>query len=494
MGEYLHFNPSPRKRMSLFHKERRDLISAAKIYGLGSIINRAAGFILIPLYTHVLTPEEFGIYALIVVTAELSGILLSRGFSTAMIRVYIDCESDIDRAKVASTAFIGFSILSLLIALFVPLLSDGINPLLFDSADHSTIISLAIFGVIATLIFNFQLDYYRVNKKPWTYLWISTAKSFLMFAINILLVAYFELGVFGIVLGTLLASLFIIVPILIHLLRQLGIHFLIDKFKEMLKLGLPMLPSRAADAATQFTDKYFINLFFTTAMVGYYTLALRVSSLIHILIVSPFAQIWIVRRLETLKTSEGQSELNRIFSQFFALLTASALFFSLYSPEIITLIASDEYLDAIVIIPILCVASILMPIDMNFQLGMLHAKKTHLIMGISIIAGIANVPLMYFLVSSYGAIGAAVALILTNTVRVIVSALFNHYYCDSGLRFEWGRAIALFIIATVLYLIAYQLYEQDVSLTGIFVKFILLIAFCIPAYLLTSWSPKSKNA
>lgn len=179
--------------MSNNPSEISQIWSHTRVYGLGTVINRAAGIILIPFYTHLLPDSEFGLYAIVVVAGELAGILLSRGFSTAMVRIYLNSESEDYRAEVITTALIGFTGLALVVAMLVPSAAHLSSRLFFQTTEHQLLFELAFYSNIVSMIFNITLDYFRVSKKPWTFLWIATAKSLLMFAINITLVAYYQM-------------------------------------------------------------------------------------------------------------------------------------------------------------------------------------------------------------------------------------------------------------------------------------------------------------
>ncbi len=469
--------------------ELREIWSHARIYALGSLINRAAGIVLIPFYTHLLPASEFGLYAIVVVTGDIAAVLISGAFGTAMVRIYLESDQPAHRARVASTAFAGFSALGFGIALLAHPASPYLSTIVLGSSEHKLLFELALYGSILGLLFNLELDYFRANKQPWMFLLLSTAKSLSIFLASIALVVYFKMGVLGIVIATAAAFLIIGVTTLVGLFRQIGFHFEPRHAREMVKFGLPLLPSKLADLSTEFTDKYFINLFVGAGAVGNYALAQRIGSLLQNFIASPFAQIWIVRRLETLGEPGGQDVFARIFTLFLALMTGAALGLSLFAPEIVGVISSPQYSGAIDLVPLVSLAFAMMPMDMNFQLSIIHAKRTHLLMYASFAAAAVNVVLMYLLVRTLSTTGAAAALLLTNAARVMLTGWFSMRYCRTGLRFEWGKTAVLLLGGTACYAVVRVVFGTESHLAAVGAKFSVIAGYVLLAwYICTSAS------
>src|SRR5262245_2379541 len=58
------------------------------VYALSSVASRLVGVLMLPIYTRVLSPEEYGIRAMVTVGVDLVGMLCSLGLTTAMVRYY----------------------------------------------------------------------------------------------------------------------------------------------------------------------------------------------------------------------------------------------------------------------------------------------------------------------------------------------------------------------------------------------------------------------
>lgn len=475
------------------HRETGTIWSHAKVYALGSIINRAAGILLIPLYAHLLDPADFGVYALVVASADLGAILLSGALGTAMVRCYLDQADERQRALIASATFGIFTLIAGLIIALSPWLSAWVGQILFDTRQWTTVILLAIVSAIFSLLLDLEMNYYRARKQPWVFFNLSVGKALLMIALNLYFVAYLDLGVLGVVYGTCLAFGLISLPVLALLGIKLGIHMPLWAVRALLGLGAPLVPGKAADLATQFIDRYLLNLFIGSAAVGIYTLAQKVASLLQSFVVAPFAQVWIVRRLETLDAHTDQQPFAEVFNHFLAILMIAALTLSVYGPEVIALVSTGEFSQAVVVLPLLALTFVLMPIDMNFQLGILHAYKSKLMMWSSIGAALVNAVSMYLLIPPYGIVGAAIAMNITSIARIAFTYYMSARYCGSPVVFDAKAAGALILGAIAVYALALAATGDEIGYGVFLLKVLLLSAYCGFAFYVSVRSGERLN-
>ncbi len=64
------------------------------IYGIGTILTRLVTFLLLPLYTNVFTPEEYGIVSLSYAFTGFVIVFYRYGMDTALMKFYIDAEGE----------------------------------------------------------------------------------------------------------------------------------------------------------------------------------------------------------------------------------------------------------------------------------------------------------------------------------------------------------------------------------------------------------------
>jgi len=83
----------------------KELLRHSAIYGVGSIIARVLGVLLLPLYTRYLSPSDYGqIETLVALSAVLTA-LVAQGMKSAFFRFYFDSAEPERRHLVVRTAF-----------------------------------------------------------------------------------------------------------------------------------------------------------------------------------------------------------------------------------------------------------------------------------------------------------------------------------------------------------------------------------------------------
>src|SRR6185295_11727432 len=107
---------------ALVIRELRTLGRHALIYGSGFLLARAAGFLLVPLYTRFLTPADYGVIELLDLTAFFVGTFVALGMEQAVMKFYHAYDEPADRHRVISSAILFTACSGLvMIAITVPL-------------------------------------------------------------------------------------------------------------------------------------------------------------------------------------------------------------------------------------------------------------------------------------------------------------------------------------------------------------------------------------
>ena len=88
----------------------RDLLKSvgkhAIIYGIGDLLGKSIGFLLIPVYTAYLRPEEYGTLDLLDLTGYLVGLFVAMGMTAAVFRFYHASDDEAHRDEVVSSAWL----------------------------------------------------------------------------------------------------------------------------------------------------------------------------------------------------------------------------------------------------------------------------------------------------------------------------------------------------------------------------------------------------
>ncbi len=453
----------------------------SRIYGLGRLIDRLAALLLIPILVHALTPEQWGIYALILVVTEMLTVV-PMGIFYTMVRIYFDHDDDDHRRRIVATTLALLLMSStVLVALAWPFAWAACQ-VVFGNQDHRGLFVTANFGVVFVLLFEIGLDYFRLKKRSGLFICATLTRSLLQFSVSIFLVVVWNMGVLGVVLGHLVAVAAVSLPVGAFMALANGVRLNRPLVADMIKLGLPLSPTGLARSLLQLVERYLINLFAGTAVLGIFALATRLADQLRLLLSGPFSDIWEVRLMEIADQPEKAREFNRVLVYFLCVLAAAVLALSVYAPEIIMLVSDRSFWSAADVVPVLAFAVLIRLVNYHFQVCIIQRKQTWYLVIVSWSVIVVGAAALLVLVPAFGLIGAAWAVLLTQACRLALSVTFAARCSTYVALFPWRSCATILAFTLAAYLAAHFAIGSGVSVSGILLKAALLGLFGLAIY------------
>ena len=462
--------------------ELKTIWQHSRVYGVGNVLDRLAGLLLIPVLLHVLTPEQWGVYALIILVGRLFTVFLG-SIGDGMYRIYYDFESESDRNLVVVTTIGLFAAGAVVLAALAYPITIGLGFILFGDQEYFVPLLLGNFVYIFQVLFMIELRYLRIRRSSILYITATLLRSLSYFSLSILFVAFLDMGVTGVVLGQLLSLVLIPLPILVGILLRAGLRFSRPIARDVISLSLPLVPAWLARNAVELVQRYMVNLLAGTAAMGLFSLGDRLTEQLRLVIADPFNMMWSVRLLELGDSRDRAAEFHRVFVYFYFLLITAALAVTLYAPEIIMLVSAREFWPAAAVVPILVVNQLLTPLSYNFEMGILQRKRTGylpLVNGATLAFGIVALAL---LIPPFGIVGAAAGAAATQAVRLAGLVWFSARCSDYPRLFPWGASALLVGLAALAYFAALAICGDSVTWTHGLVKLAALGLFVAAAFL-----------
>jgi len=184
--------------------------------------------------------------------------------------------------------------------------------------------------------------------------------------------------------------------------------------KDALKYGGPLIPHLIGTFIIAYSDKIFIEKMVGLDQLGIYDMGYKIGSLVLILVVS-FSSAYTPFLFETLKTptERANKKLALIAYGLFLGLSVALFVLTLMSPFIFKYLINDKYITGNQYVVWVGLGSVFYGGYALFS-GFLHfSKKSKILAGLAIVNISLNLILNYFLIKSYGAIGAAYATIIS---------------------------------------------------------------------------------
>lgn len=459
-------------------KEATLLLKHSSIYAASNAISRLIGFIMIPVYTTYLSPNDYGVMELLALTTNLIRMVVGMGASSGIGRFYFDFEEQSDRNKVISSAYIGLGVIALPIAGLLMTLSGTFSELVLDDAGYRRVFMVAFASMGLGMMNEIGIAYYRTVQKSVVVTVISLIRLVADLSLNILFVVVLEWGVWGIFVATFISSLGVFLVQTPLVLKEVGYRFSLQVVKDLIKFGAPLIPSNIATYIVIASDRYFIKEFVSLSQTGIYSLGYRFGTVVNNFVISPFIQIWFPRRFEMFKQPDSEHIFARIFTYFCFALLYCGLVIAVPSREMIEIVADERYWEAYRIIPLLTLAHVIFSFFYHFNIGIMIEKKTKYFAYINGMNAVLNVGLNILLIPMYGIWGAAFSTLGSYIFRSVMCYYFSNRL--HRIEVEWSRMFHLFGLALALFFALHYL-DLGHRYSNLMLKLVGVLAF--PLYL-----------
>ena len=454
--------------------EIRKAVRHGMVYGIGNVLTKALGFLMLPFYTHYLNPTDYGILEILDLVISLFGMFLNMGMTAALVRCYASAESAKEKRKVVGTAFL-FVVATGAITFCAALRSiKPVSALLFGPGVPSMYLLLSFSSFILAYIANLPRTYLLAKEASATFTIIDFSTVFVQLTLNVIFIAVMKIGLLGIVLSSLFVVAIQVVLLSGWLLRRVGINFSYARLKELIHFGLPLVFSNLALFTLNFSDRFFLQHLRSLDEVGIYAVGYKFGFMMNFVLVQPFYIMWQSRMYPIHAQPNHAKTFRQIFVLYSMLLLFCGLALSMFSAEVVQVMADRKFSASYRVIPVVTLAYMFYGIGYYVQLGMFLTSKTKLIGVISSAAILMNLLLNYVLISHYGMMGAAWATFVSFFAIAVGSYWGSQRVFPLSLGV--GRVAAGMGLGIGFYLISYWVHPASFGLT-LLMKGLLLCGF-----------------
>jgi O-antigen/teichoic acid export membrane protein len=454
----------------------RELVQHTAVYGLGPVAGQVAGFLLLPLYTHLLSPADYGTLEIIVLVGTFLNVFIGLQTVTQLFRAYHAAEGEPERRQAVSTAIIFTGVLTAAIIVPADVFRHRLSALVFGTDAHAPLLRLAFWSMVASNVFSTALGYLQARKMSRAFTLVSVAQLVCTLSLNLVLVAWLGRGVEGILMSQFLVTGTFALGLAAWVLRQTGLAVSLTRVREFLGFGIPMIGWSLAVFAVNAADRVVLSAVGSLTDVGVYSLANRFGMALFMFVVTPFSSFWAAERFAVAKQPGGKEVIARIFTYFLLLLCFAALAVSVWIDDLVHLMAAERFWAAVRIGPVLVLASVLWGTFDALMAGILIDGRTTQVGMLTGAAAALHVGLCVWLGHALLGVGVAWAKVITMAVLTVgVYAIAQRRY---PIGYERGRVAKVLGVALVLFFASTWLAGLP-PLLGIAVDAVPVIAFPI---------------
>lgn len=435
--------------------KQKELAKNTIILSFGKICTQFVSFFLLPLYTALLDPKEFGIVDLFNTYILLLVPLFNWQFENGLFRFMLDKRNDRDeQTKVFSTVFFTNCGQAVIYILFYLIFQD------FISSEYK--IFLAV-DVVLNIFLNTFLQFPRGTGNNISYTigsFISATSAVLM---NVVFIAFLKWGALGMFLATVVSKVVTIAYLVISqkIWRYVRAKsYDRAKFREILRYSLPLVPNQLSWWIVNSSDRTIIAHFINTAANGIYAVSNKFSS-IYMQFYNIFNMAWNESVSLHINDDDRDDFLTDTINSMFSLFSAVCIGLIACMPFVFDIMIDKKYTEAYPHIPILILSALFQIVIGLYGVIYTAKKKSGEIAKTSVFAAIINIAVNLSLIKFVGLYAASVSTLVAYAVMAVYRYFDIKKYVDVKLK------SGLLVSTTVMCIIVMLSYYYNMLVTNI---------------------------
>lgn len=451
----------------------KQLTGDSLIYGISGIVTKMIGIFLVPIYTRLFLPKDYGIINLINTSFLLLSILIICALDNSVARWFFDSTEESDHKK-SFGAYIWFQFfLAVIIALLIIIFSPALNHLFFKEDGKPLYFILPAITLITSILPSVLINWFRLHRRPVATVVFTIAQTITAVSLTVLFVVFLHWQITGVFAALAISSATFSIVAIIILRGWLNLKYFSKKrLKAMLRFALPMIPAALSYWLLNNTDSYFIAYFTkSTTEVGLFGIGAMLASVIG-MFTGAFQQAWGPFAFSLINNPDAKKVYASVFLVFGYGMALLAALLMLFAPEALMIFTTPEYYGSAWVAGILGYNLVLISFSYIAIIG-ISIKKTTAPYGIAMLyATIVTIALDIILIPKFGKEGSALATVIA---QIIVPAyLFYKGQKVYPIPYKFAE-VAIIIITFLIVVVGIRLIHFNKLTIQIFVKIFVAI-------------------
>jgi O-antigen/teichoic acid export membrane protein len=259
----------------------------AILYALGTVCARAAMFLLIPLYTHLLPISDYGALTTLLITIQIMILVMTLGTQKGFIRFAADCEKEGTLRNLVgstlATTFMGALLTGTLCMIFHPLLQE-----LLHGAYSTQALLMAYFSALGQALFYQAISLFRARNEAGRYVALNVASLMLLAVMTYLFLQTLDGGVTGALAAQALTYGGMSLILYARIISRMGFGVSLPLARKLLQFSVPLLSATAWSLVIDTSSIYFLGYFRNLEEVALFSLGYKISQIPMIMLILPF--------------------------------------------------------------------------------------------------------------------------------------------------------------------------------------------------------------
>lgn len=407
------------------------LIKNVGLFALNGFIPKILSFILIPIYTGVLSPQDYGTSDLILTTVQLLVPIFTLDIQDAVIRFAMDKQCN--PRDVFSVALRINIIGSLLVTAGCTVASF----LHIPGLDDLYLIFLVIMYVTTALQNTLSL-FCRGIDKVHVVVVSSVIHSAVTLGANILFLVVFRWGLVGYLvansIGSVLALVYIAFAAKLH--RYVTWHIPKALSREMIAFSFPLIFSVVAWWVNTASSRYILSWLSTVAISGVYAIAYKIPNLLSTF-QNIFAQAWSISAIKEFDKDDTDGFIGNMYTMMNFGMVAVCSCIMIVNIPVAKILYSGEFFVAWQYVPPLLISVVFNAMALFIGSIFTAVKDTKTLSYSTILGAVVNTAFNFAFIPLFGAYGAAIATLIGYAATLVMRHIILRKHIR--IRIRWTR-------------------------------------------------------
>ena len=441
----------------------KDLAKNTAIVSIGKICTQLITFFLLPIYTAVLSNEEYGVVDLLNTLTSLLLPIATLQIEQGIFRYLLDCRENKEKQTTLITTVSKFILVQSAICILIFLCA---SPFIHNEYKYFLMANL-LMGILSSI----SLQICRGLGDNKTYAVGSFITGALTVILNVIFIVAFKWGAYGMLIATAISNLLCAIYVFVKkkIYKYIDIKQNDKKLlKDIIKYSVPLIPNMISWWIVSASDRTIISAVIGVAQNGIYSAANKFSGIFSTLY-SVFNLTWTESASININSEDRDEFFSKIFDfivRFFGSLCLGTI---AVMPFVFGILVNEKFAESYYQIPILILGSVF-NILVSFLGSVYVAKKlTKEIAKTSIIAAIINIVLNIALINQIGLYAASISTVIA------YFAMFIYRWIDVKKYVSIKTNKALIAVLSVSFLIAIITYYLKMKIISIVVLLAVII-------------------
>jgi O-antigen/teichoic acid export membrane protein len=410
------------------------ILKNSAVYLGSSLINKAIPFLLLPILTNYLSPQEYGLLSIFQILITFYNPIVGMAINTNIAKNYFNYGKEELGTLVGNIFLVLFASTSLIFAITF-----------LGTLFQETIFSIPRGWVRAMPLLSFMfminmvnLTILRMEERAILYGVYEIANTAVNMGATILLLVCYNYGWYSRAIGISVAYFLFFGIAIIHLSRSGYLLFRAEKqkVKEILSLSLPLIPHAVGSVVIAVSDRIFIEKMIDLKTVGIYSVG-YMFGMVLMLFSDAFVKAWNPWFFKTLSLGATQKKKELVVKYtylYLAGIVLLCLLVTLAGRFLLPYVVGKEFYEAEKYIFWIALGYVFFAVYQIFFPYLVHLGKTAFLAKSTVAAALINLVLNYFFIKAFGAIGAAYATI----VAFFISGVLVFNYQQKHYEMPWN--------------------------------------------------------